>query len=542
MMDPLRTIAGRAARRFFLGWISLLRGNDQILQKEREDRQRATEELLHSQTQHRLVVENANDAIFLLLEDRIHYPNPRTMKMLGYTAEELAGRPFAEFLHPEDRDAVLEKIQALRGNQNKAGNYSFRLLDHRGHEVWVQGNDVLTSWEGQPAVLCCLRDISLEKRLQEQIVQSQKMEAIGTLAGGIAHDFNNLLTGIQGRTSLMLLDIDENHPHHRDLLEIDVIVRQAVHLTRQLLDFARGGKRETLPLDLNGVLRDTLTMFGRTRKEIRIHERLAQDLPAVLGDRGQLTQLFLNLFVNAGQAMPSGGTLDVETGEMLLHDEFARLHGVTPGRFLKIVVTDTGVGMDEATKQRIFDPFFTTRERETGTGLGLASAYGIVKGHGGLITVQSEKGQGTAFTVFLPATDLPAARDEKVAATALRGSETILLVDDEEVVLEAGRLMLRILGYKVLTARSAVEALSIYKGTQHDTDLVILDIVMPGMEGAEAYQAFKTVNPGVRVLLTSGYGIDDQARGILAQGAEAFIQKPYSIKDLSVKIRQVLDR
>jgi CheY-like chemotaxis protein len=262
----------------------------------------------------------------------------------------------------------------------------------------------------------------------------------------------------------------------------------------------------------------------------------------VEADRGQISQAFLNLFVNASQAMPSGGSITVETKDIHLHEEFVRMHQVKPGKFVKVTVTDTGNGMDEATRQRIFDPFFTTKSRERGTGLGLASVYGIIKNHGGIVTVKSDKGRGTTFTVFLPASDKAARLDRAQTMNAVRGEGTILLVDDEKMVIEAGRLMLQSLGYTVLTAYNGLEALSIYKARQTDIDLVLLDIIMPGMDGSEVLQIMRTINPEVKILLASGYSLEHQTQKTLGAGCAGFIQKPFSLKALSVKIQECLTK
>jgi nitrogen-specific signal transduction histidine kinase/ActR/RegA family two-component response regulator len=380
------------------------------------------------------------------------------------------------------------------------------------------------------------------KKLEAQLQQVQKMESVGTLAGGIAHDFNNLLMGIQGYASLMLMELDAGHPHCERLRAIEKQVQSGADLTRQLLGFARGGRYEVKPTDLNELIAGTAAMFGRTKKEIRMHEKYCEGLRAVDADRGQMEQVLLNLFVNAWQAMPGGGDLFLETDNLNLDAAYTAPYEIKPGPYVKVSVTDTGVGMDEKTRQRIFDPFFTTREMGRGTGLGLASAYGIIKGHGGFINVYSEKGHGTTFNIYLPASDRATVRETPVAAAIHRGHETIFLVDDERMILDVTQEMLAGLGYRVLVAPGGAEALEIYRAQHETIDLVILDMIMPGMGGGEVLDGMKAVDPGVRIILSSGYSLNGMARNIMERGAMLFLQKPFHRDDLSRKVREALEK
>ncbi len=382
-----------------------------------------------------------------------------------------------------------------------------------------------------------------KKRLQAQLQQAKKMEAIGTLAGGIAHDFNNLLMGIQGHVSLMLLDINAGQPSFRRLKGIEAMAERATDLTRQLLGFARGGKYEVKPTDLNRLMQRSSELFGRTRKEIEIHTRYQEDLWTVEVARGQIDQALLNLYINALQAMPGGGDLYLETKNVVLDQSYSKPFTVKPGPYVKISVTDKGVGMDEATRKRIFEPFFTTREMGRGTGLGLASVYGIIKNHGGIINVYSEKDHGTTFNLYLPAAGADSKargpkRDDKDEMP--KGTETILLVDDEAMIIDVGEQMLKELGYKPFVAGSGKEAIELYKKNRDTIDMVILDMIMPGMGGGEVYDRFKEINPGIKVLLSSGYAINGKAGDILERGCDGFVQKPFGLRELSQKIREVL--
>jgi CheY-like chemotaxis protein len=367
------------------------------------------------------------------------------------------------------------------------------------------------------------------------------MEAIGTLAGGIAHDFNNILLGIQGYASLMLFELDSTHPHYEPLQNIEKQVRTAAQLTAHLLGYARKGKYHVQPIDLNQLVTETSDTFGRTRKEISIHHECTKDLHPIEADRGQMEQVLINLYVNAADAMPGGGKLILKTSNVTHQDLKGKMYNLKPGSYILLTVMDTGTGMDKETQERIFDPFFTTKEMGKGTGLGLASVYGIINGHAGYIDVYSEKGQGTMFQIYLPASDKKV--ETRTVAKMIdinAGIETILLVEDEEVVLDVGIKMLRKMGYTVLAAKNGEEAIGLYKEKRNTIDMVILDMVMPEMGGGEVYDAMKEINPDVRVLLASGYSIDSQAKQILGRGCNDFVQKPFNLRELSAKIKDIL--
>ncbi len=384
------------------------------------------------------------------------------------------------------------------------------------------------------------RDITETKHLQEQLLQAQKMEAIGTLAGGIAHDFNNLLMGIQGRTSLMLSEIGADHPHFENLKGIEDHVRSASNLTRQLLGFARGGRYEVEALDLGLVIREKNRLFGRMQKGIVIEENLPPDLWRVAADRSQIEQVLLNLYINAWQAMPGSGTLRVQAVNVDLDERAVAGYHLPAGRYVRISVADSGIGMDAATCGRIFEPFFTTKEMGRGTGLGLASAYGIIQSHGGFITVESAEGRGTTFDIHLPATDRPTDIAARPVAAVHRGAGTILMVDDEKMILAVGAQMLQRLGYEVLTASGGREAVRIYERHADRIGLVILDFIMPDLGGKDTCALLKAVNPAVKVLLSSGYALDSKAGAIAKYGCDGFIQKPFDLNTLSQKISRLL--
>jgi len=392
----------------------------------------------------------------------------------------------------------------------------------------------------EKVILTITRDITDRKRMERQLQQTQRFEAIATLAGGVAHDFNNLLMGIQGRISLVAADLDPYHPHAEHLNAVEAYIRTATDLTKQLLGFARGGQYEIKPTHLNEFLLNNATMFGRTRKEIVIHTKLPEPSPVVEIDRSQMNQVLLNLFVNAWQAMPNGGNIYLESEVVRLDERYGTAHHVQPGRYAKFSVTDDGIGMDEATRSQIFDPFFTTKGKGRGTGLGLASAYGIIKNHHGIITVYSEVGHGTTFTIHLPLSDKAAYRGEVQQNGIVRGSGTILLVDDEDMILEVGGAMLEKLGYRVIIAASGERALDVLGRMGEEIDLVLLDLIMPGMPGHHVFDRIREIHPQMPVLLSSGYSINGQAKEVLAKGCNGFLQKPFNLSELSQKIFAVL--
>ena len=393
-------------------------------------------------------------------------------------------------------------------------------------------------------VLVSLTDISERKRLESQFFNAQKMEAIGTLAGGIAHDFYNLLMAIEGLASLILQDTGADHPHYATLTKIEKQVKNGAKLTAQLLGYARRERTESTLIDINQVVRETAEAFGRTRKQIAINLDLDDALRPVDANPGQIEQVLLNLCVNAADAMSNGGRLSFKSTNATR--EVMPDHAYMPkrGEYVQLDVQDSGVGMDEATRERIFEPFFTTKEMGRGTGLGLASVFGIVKSLGGFIEVDSEIERGTTFHIFLPASSRILTVDPQPAGeqTVMTSSRTVLLVDDEEVVLDVGVQMLQHFGYVVLPAASGQEALQIYAENKEKIDLVILDMVMPDLGGRVVYDRLKQCNPEVKVLLSSGYSLSGEASEIMKCGCNGFIQKPFNIKELTAQIDHILQQ
>jgi len=546
--DHVRLMGNVAARLFW-----------DIFQIEEEriaERKQAEEALRESEERYRRITGAVTDYIFTVrIEDghpveTVH--GPACVAVTGYTPEEFASDPYLwiRMVHEEDRAAVQEQARRVLLGQD-VPPIEHRILRKDGVMRWVM-NTLVPNYDTQGKLLSydgLIRDIHERKeaeeaktKLEAQLRHAQKMEAIGTLAGGIAHDFNNLLMGVQGNVSLMLMDMDSTHRHYKRLRKIEKQVQSGARLTSHLLGYARKGRYQVKPINLNEIVLETSDTFGRTRKEITIHRELAKDLFAVEADQDQIEQVLLNLFINASDAMPGGGDLILKTMNTTHEDMKGKLYDPKPGNYVLLTVADTGTGMDKETMERIFDPFFTTKEMGRGTGLGLASAYGIIKSHGGYIDVDSTPGHGTTFSIYLPASEKKVRRPVKTAEPLIKGTATVLLVDDEEVILEVGRELLEVMGYRVLIARDGQEAIQVYKKNRNEIDIVLLDMVTPNVGGGEAYDRIKEINPDVKVLLSSGYSIDGEATEILKRGGDGFIQKPFDIKQLSQSIRKILDK
>ena len=380
------------------------------------------------------------------------------------------------------------------------------------------------------------------RQLEMHLQRAEKLEAIGTLAGGVAHDFNNLLMGIQGSISVACAKLGRKHLAHKNLKDAEEYINKSARLAEQLLGFARCGKYELNIIDLNHLVEQTVGLFSRTNKGIRVTANYAEEHALTEIDHSQIEQVILNLLVNASHAMPHGGNINIRTESLRLEGKILAPNNLEPGNYIKTIVEDNGTGMDQSTMEKVFDPFFTTKQRGRGTGLGLASAYGIVKNHGGFFEVSSEIGRGSTFTFYLPTTEKQISSNRDLDEELLYGNEHILLVDDEDMILQEVGEMLDILGYHVTLAKGGRNAVRLFKGRENSIDLVILDLIMPDMGGEQTFNMLRVLYPQVKVLLASGYSINESARNILENGADGFIKKPFSLKSLSQKVRRILDR
>ena len=508
--------------------------------------------LRESEEKYRNILENMEEGYYELdTAGNFTFFNDAVCRLLGYTHEQLVGMNYRKYTSGKTTQKMYKRFNEVFRSRRPSALSEFELVTSGGEKKTAEMSiQLMRDRSGNPGGFRgIMRDVTdrhlaeeERERLTTQVQQSQKMEAIGTLAGGIAHDFNNLLMGIQGNVSLIMLDKDKDQREYEYLKNIENLVLRGSELTRQILGFARGGKYRVKPTSLNLLKGKTADMFSRTKREITIHQNYQTDLWTVEVDRGQIEQVFLNLFVNAWQAMPEGGDLYLTTENVTLAvKDQDRPYDILPGKYVRASVTDTGVGIDKKHQDRIFEPFFTTKEVGRGTGLGLASAYGIIKDHHGIIRVYSEVGHGTTFRLYLPVTNKPLQKESRPNGRLLKGDETILMVDDEPTVAAVGKDMLEKLGYKVLLAGGGAEAISIFEKHKAEIDLIILDMIMPGISGSETYEKIKAIRPDARVLLASGYSLNGQATEFMKRGCNGFIQKPFNLRILSQKIREILD-
>ena len=495
------------------------------------------------------IVRGALDA-HVTMDDRgtIVTWNAQAETIFGWPAHEAIGRHVADIVvPPAQREAHRRGLQHfLESGEGPILNRRLELLAMRrdGTEVAVE-LAVAPIRLGQSWIFSAfIRDISERNQLEQQLRQAQKMEAVGRLAGGIAHDFNNLLTAIFGYADLLAEDLPPGSPAQADVEEIRTAANRASALTRQLLAFSRQQVLQPVVLNVNDVVRDLENMLQRVLGEdVELEARFATDLGNARADPGQLEQVILNLAVNARDAMPTGGKLTIETANVDLDEHYAQTHRpVVPGRYVMIAVSDTGIGMDAATQARMFEPFFTTKEPGKGTGLGLATAYGIVKQSGGYIWVYSEVGGGATFKIYLPRVDAPA----EVAAAppelgTVVGTETVLLAEDDPLLLPLARDVLKRLGYTVLEARTPADAVAVAQAHGGVIHLLISDVVMPGESGLQLARRLLEVRPNLRVLYMSGYSDEAVVRHGLLDPGTTFLQKPFTPATLARKVRELLD-
>jgi len=503
--------------------------------------------LAAAEERYRTLVERIPDIVWTCTTDlKLVFATPNIVRVLGYTLDELNAQSAverAELTHADDRVAVDE---AMRGavEADRPFDLEYRIRQKDGRFVWVR-NRMTAAYvrEGIRYIEGMVSDINERKLLEESLRQAQKMEAIGQLTGGIAHDFNNILAAILANSHFLIDSLGEHDPRRADAEDIRVAAERAAALTRQLLAFSRRQVLQPSVVDLNGAVAGVQKMLCRLiGEDITLAVAPGEPLGSVKVDVGQLEQVIMNLVVNARDAMPAGGRLMIETANVDFDDEYAASHAaVKPGKFVMLAVSDTGCGMDDATKKRLFEPFFTTKEPGKGTGLGLSTCYGIVKQSGGFIWVYSEPGRGSVFKVYLPRIEhAPTPAHSRHPAGSLDGDEAILLVEDDLQVRAAVTRMLQAHGYRMLVARDGLEAARVVAAARIPIDLVLTDVVMPGASGPEVAEMVLGRFPA-KVLFMSGYTDHAVLRAGVLQPGHSFIQKPFSPETLARKLREVLD-
>jgi PAS domain S-box-containing protein len=492
----------------------------------------------------------ANDPIIIFepVTEIVLDVNDKACDVYGYPRNDFIGMSLKKISYSGDGEA--EQLQELL---RYGGSQEFESVQRRadGTPLHLQINSSLIEFKQQQAILSINRDVTARKQTEralhereEQLRQSQKMEAIGQLAGGVAHDFNNLLTTILLNTQLGLARLNDEPTLRRRLTEIEKSSERAAALTRQLLAFSRRQTLERKSIKLDDTTADIMKMVRRIIGEnIEVQVQSAGNLPTVFADPTQIEQVLMNLAINARDAMPDGGFLKIETHSTILDEAYCRLFPYArPGRYVQMRVTDTGSGMDADTRRRIFEPFFTTKEIGKGTGLGLAMVYGIIKQHNGLIEVYSKPGQGTTFEIFLPVEDNPVViLPESVESEIQGGAETILLVEDEESLRKLAGTVLEELGYKVLLAADGIAGVETFTQHVQEIDLVILDVVMPRMSGRDAYERIRALSPTVTIMFTTGYSAEMAHTRFIEDTGSALMQKPYSVDSFARKVRDVLE-
>ena len=516
------------------------------------ERKQAEDALRKSEEKYRLLVENAQEAIFVAQDGKFRFVNVQTCELTGYGSEDLLHAPFQSFIHEQDQQLVLDRHYRRMQGLSPEPVYTFRVLHRSGAVRWTELKSVAIEWEGRPATLNFLSDVTekrqaeaVREKLQRQLRQAQKMEALGTLTGGVAHDFNNILSIIMGYTELVQSEIPEYHPASKGLNEIKTASLRARDVIRQLLTFSRKDEEAQTVQDIGLIIKEGMRMMHSTiPASIEIREQISRDLPRVAANPTQIHQLIVNLCKNAADAMlEKGGTLAVTLEGAALSEIPPELDPeLAPGEYVRLTVGDTGCGISPEQLERIFDPYFTTKAVDKGTGLGLSVVLGIVKSHGGGIRVNSRPGEGTRFEIFFPVASEAAAEPEApVHETLPTGTERILFLDDETSVVDLNKLRLEKLGYEVAIATDPETALRMIREAPGAFDLVITDMTMPKMTGDDLSREILNIRPGMKIILCTGYSekmSEERARGI---GIARYIEKPVDMATLANAARAVLD-
>jgi len=482
--------------------------------------------------------------IFIVQNRKFKMVNPGFQKITGYSEDELLGQDCLNLATAEFKNKIrLNAVQMLKGKRSSP--YEYQFLTKEGEIKWAMESVTTTSFNGKKSTIGYFMDITERRRLEDQLTRAQKMEAIGILAGGIAHDFNNLLTALMGYGELMKMDLDKKDPHYYYTDEIMKIASRGSNLTQQLLAFSRRQILQPRVISINNLVGNMERLLRRLiGEDIELVTKIDPDLGAVRADKGQIEQIIMNLAINARDAMPNGGKLIIETDDVFLDETYEQRHvEVKPGPYVMLAVSDNGLGMDATIQSHIFEPFFTTKKMGQGTGLGLATVYGIVRQSGGYIWVYSEPGQGTTFKIYLPRVEEPLESDEPkpVIVTDLKGRETVLLVEDDHALREVISRGLKKFGYKILEAANGGEALLICEKQKGPIQLLLTDVVLPQMSGRELADRLRPLREDMKVLYMSGYTENAIVNNGILKENVGFIQKPFKVNALVQKIREIID-
>ncbi len=512
-----------------------------------EQRRQVEQALRGSEEKYRLLVENAKDAIFITQEEVMKFVNPRALNFLGYSKEKIRETPFVDFIHPEDRERVLDRYNKRIKGEALSSSVAFRVISRTGEELFVDLNAVLITWEGKPAVLNFLRDVTAQKKMEAQLQQARKMETIGTLAGGVAHDLNNILSGVVSYPELLLMDMPSDNPYHKPLSTIKKSGEKAAAIVQDLLTLARRGVFVSEVVDLNQIVSESLQTpeidkVIQYHPETRITVDLDDNLLNIKGSPVHLSKTIFNLISNAAEAMPHGGDITISTANQYIDESVPGRDEIKQGDYVVLKVADTGIGIAAEDLEKIFEPFFTKKKMgRSGTGLGMAVVWGTVKDHNGHIDVESQTGHGTTFSLFFPITrKVPVVARAPLAFEDLKGGgETILVVDDVGEQREIASAILTQLGYRVTTVTSGKAAVNYLEGNH--ADLVVLDMIMPpGIDGFETYQQIITFKPGQKTIIASGYTETDQVKKMQQLGAGTYVKKPYTFEKIGQAVKAEL--
>jgi PAS domain S-box-containing protein len=511
----------------------------QVCLRDISERKQVQQALRESEEKYRLVVENAGDAIIVAQNGVLKFINPRATDLTGYEDEDLKSRRFLDFVHPDDRHVVAQRYEDRLKSGPLPSSYPFRVIAKDGRTVWVEVRTVIINWDGLPATLNFLSDITAKRRIEEELLKIEKLGSIGILAGGIAHDFNNILTAILGNISVAKMYLTSKTKVFDRLSDAEKACLRAQGLTQQLLTFSKGGSPIKKLCALSELLQESC-QFAIGGSKARCEFFLSPDLWATEVDEGQINQVLHNLVINAEHAMPHGGIVTVSAENTVIKEEDGL--PLADGQYVRVSIKDRGIGIAEQHLSKIFDPYFTTKHR--GSGLGLATSYSIIKTHGGLLTVESELGVGTTFHVLLPACQRVVSSSKPEAGQPVGGEGRILLMDDEEPIRNLAAEMLSLLGYEVILAKDGAEAIELYvlaNVSQKPFSAVIMDLTVPGgMGGKETIRRLQALDPNVKAIVSSGYSNDPVMAEYEKHGFRGVIVKPFGIKEVSEALRRVI--